>query len=645
MSAGGEIFAPDDLASSSFENLIVDNVVVQIEGCKPGGIAARALAGVSGAATASGRGVKTHNSVLKSNSGWAIDPVAWARRAAATAKLMEQNDRIAEALQRAGEDVIRPGGVTLISAVTNVIETQRVFRAVRFLPVVAARDRRGLVNGLKLFIHEHPSAKYFRYAVMTCKEPVPAFGDLRGAIQELSRRISKWAHEVSTPDKNGECYDIEVLFRGIEFTRATAAERDAAAAERGQESDLSARYGADTALYHVHANVLYWPKRNIEKLWPEFLRYTEEFMGAHWWDNGRVEKVEEIVKYCSKPADTLAATDDELVWLYRQTQRLKICQPLREFRVWLLQLKKRREKVVRVHVGRGDGKLMRVKKGKRGGADDDPADEDGNVIEGDTVQAADDATDKDSDEAPESTPEKPTRLGEGGPAANVVIGLALPQWRHTPWAEPIIMVQNYDPLRLSTEDGADIREWQRQAREWWSDAFAPEPEEALRVARIALDVTERYAAWSHDGRMSDDDVDDARAALKEARAAAEDDIRKAAEAASYIVHTCSSTVRTGQAERIETDYDDLEVDERDISDDLAEVIAMFPGGRRVAYIEFESPEREKRQAELRESLTRREAWWAECRVSAAAREVERARQAARWAEWCARSAANCRAAA
>jgi hypothetical protein len=50
-----------------------------------------------------------------------------------------------------------------------------------------------------------------------------------------------------------------------------------------------------------------------DKLWPEFLQYTHSFMGAEWRNNGKVEKVEEIVKYCSKPADTLAALDDELV--------------------------------------------------------------------------------------------------------------------------------------------------------------------------------------------------------------------------------------------------------------------------------------------------------------------------------------------
>ncbi|OCJ65938.1 hypothetical protein A6U96_07490 [Agrobacterium tumefaciens] len=535
---------------------------------------------------------------------------------------MQQTDRIAEALQRAGEDVIRPGGLTLISAVTNVVETQRVFRAVRFLPPVAARDRRPTVNGLKLYIHEHPNARYFRYAVMTCAEPVPYSpakpGKLREAIQELSRRISKWAHQVSTSDKKGQCYDIEVLYRGIEFTRATAAERDAAAAERGQESNLSEEYGADTVLYHVHANVMYWPKRNISKLWPEFLRFTERFMDAHWRDNGKIEKVEEIVKYCSKPADTLAATDDELVWLYRQTQRLKICQPLGEFKEWMKELKKERKKVVRVHVGRGDGQLMRVKKGKRGGTpDEDDADDDGNVIE--DGEAGEDAPDKDFDDAPEPPLEKRQRLSDGSPAANIVIGLTLPQWRHTPWAEAMIMVQNYDPLRLSTEDGADIREWQRQAREWWDEAFAPEPEEALRVARRALDVTERYAAWSHDGRMSDDDVDDARTALKEARAAAEDDIRGAAEAASYIVHTCSSTVQTGQEELPdETIHDIDDTDSKEIAAILGGTVVRLkpPTPTEDDKIPFETKQQAEWEARMRAIQEAHEPGWAKRRLSA-----------------------------
>lgn len=511
--------------------------------------------------------VKTHNHVMEANTGWMLPADSWARRTMATSRLMQQNDRLADALQRAGEDVIRPGGLTLISAVTNIVETQRTFRAVRFLPVVAARDRRPTVNGLKLFIHEHPNSRYFRYAVMTCAEPVPAFGDLRGAVQELSRRISKWGHEI------GKCYDIEVLYRGIEFTRSTARERDAAAAERGQESDLSARYGADTVLYHVHANVLYWPKRNIDKLWLDFLRYTKQFMGAHWRDNERLGNVEEIVKYCSKPADTLAASDDELVWLYRQTQRLKICQPMGEFRRWLRELKTQRKKIARVHYGRGDGKLMRVKKGRRGGNQEEAADEDGNLIEDD--EANEDGHGDDAEDAHE-VPKARERTGAAVPPSNLVIGLSLPQWRHSPWAEPMIMIQNYDPAAAFGEDGGDIQAWQRQARQWWDDAFAPPPEEALRVARMALDAS-----------MSSNEI------------------CEAAEAACYIVHTCSSTVRDASEE---PPPDDSEVPLEELDDEIREVVQLFPGARIVKFgdehdeIPFEAPGVAARWAKMRADL-------------------------------------------
>lgn len=452
-----------------------------------------------------GNRVKTHNAVLKGNCGWAIDPVQWAERAIASKALAAQNDRIAQALQDAGEDVILKGGLTLISAVTNLTVEQRIYRAVRFLPVVAARDRRPLVNGLKLFMTEHRNSKYFRYAVMTCKELVPVYGDIRDAIQQLSRRISKWAHKIYKK------YGMKVLYRGIEFTRATAAERDSAAAARGRATNLMKTFDADTALYHVHANVLYWPTRVVKpEEWPEFLRETHDAMDAEWHDSGTVKKVEEIVKYCSKPADTLKATKDELVWLYQQTKRLKICQPLGDFKLWLKRLADRREKVVRVRVG-GGGELMRVKKGKRGGGSDE---NDGDKAK-DIAKECD--REKPVNEALTPAPPKEERETRDLPA-NIVIGLSLPQWRHTPWSEPMIMVQNYDANRLSDEDGYYIREWQREAREWWDDAGAPSPEDALEVARVA------FAAANSGSDMTGDDI------------------CEAAEVARYIVHTCSPTV-------------------------------------------------------------------------------------------------------
>ncbi|MBB4571690.1 hypothetical protein [Rhizobium leucaenae] len=172
---------------------------------------------------------------MRSNAAWRLDPFVWAKRQAATKMLDQQTECIAEALLRAGVNVTLDGDLTMIGAVTGVVEHQRVYRAVRFLPTVAGRDRRPIVNGLKLFISGHPNSRYFRYAVMTCAEPVPVGGDLRSVIRALSRRISKWAYEARKK------YHVEALYRGIEFTRATAAERDAEAHARGQASDLSER--------------------------------------------------------------------------------------------------------------------------------------------------------------------------------------------------------------------------------------------------------------------------------------------------------------------------------------------------------------------------------------------------------------------
>lgn len=419
-----------------FQNQIVDNASSGLAKRAAEALAARTAMEV----VANRPAKKSHGDVLRSNTGWEIDPVAWAKRAAASRLLTEQTERIASALARAGVDVIRDGDVTLISAVTGIVESLPVYRAVRFLPTIAARDRRPMVNALKLFMSgtNHTTAyigKYMRYAVFTAPQPVPAFGTLRQEIQALSRRISKWAHRVKK-------FGVKVVFRGIEFTRKTAEERG-----------MTDRYSPDTILYHVHANVIYWPTRNMKGEWEKFLQETHEFIGSEWKDNGRVESVEEIVKYCSKPADTLAASDDELAWLYRQTQRLKICQPLGPFADWLRDLNKRKEKVVRVHVGHGDGKLMRVRKLSRKVDDGEPTDtEDGSGEDG--------ALPADPREKPER--KKRNEPGDGSPPANIVLGLSLPQWRHSPWAEPMIMVQHYDPARLSDEDGLDIREWKRQ---------------------------------------------------------------------------------------------------------------------------------------------------------------------------------------
>lgn len=254
-----------------FPNQIVDNA--------PSGLAKRAAEALAARTAmemvANGPAKKSHHDVLQSNTGWEMDPVSWAKRAAATRLLTEQTEHIASALGRGGINVIRDGDVTLISAVTGIVESLPVYRAVRLLPTIAALDRRPMVNALKLFMSgtSHKTAyigKYMRYAVFTAPQPVPAFGKLSDEIQALSRRISKWAHRVKK-------YGVKVLFRG------GVHEEDGG----GTWHDGPVRAGYDP-LPRPHANVIYWPTRNMKGEWEKFLRETHEFMGSEWKDNGKI---------------------------------------------------------------------------------------------------------------------------------------------------------------------------------------------------------------------------------------------------------------------------------------------------------------------------------------------------------------------
>lgn len=480
-----------------------------------GGIAARALS-VMETNSPVRRG---HGDVVTANTGWFIDPLKWAKRATASRLLAEQSESMADALERMGVPARLDTAISAIGAVTGQVEALPAYRAIRFLPAVAARDRRPVLNGMKFFIQNHPRARYFRYSVITASEPVPFGGDLRKAIQRLSRRVSKWATKARDRD-------VEVLFRGVEFTRASAADRDAEAARRMTSSfigpadaPLTRRFGAGTVLYHVHANVLTWPQRAMKDSdWSGFLSMTWRSVKGHWQDNGRIEKVEELVKYCLKPADIEDAADEEILWLYQQTERLKLVQPMGPFAAFMADLEEAGEKVVRVRTKDG-GRLQRVRKSSRlnhhakdkpeGVNGDDPTKPAPSVLDGDERAPRSDGSRR-----------KPT---------NLVLGVSLPQWRHSPWAEPMILVQRYVPGAINRADGARLEEIETEkglARMDWDASGAPDPALALDIARRALAGTLTA-------------VD---AALIGAEHAADPDPIAGGEADRYRVHTCGPTV-------------------------------------------------------------------------------------------------------
>lgn len=391
----------------------------------------------------------THFDVLKNNTGWTQPPALWAKQALRRERRSAETQRIAAILVRAGVDVYRGDHITYISTVTDIVESKRSYRSICMLPEIAARERRDMVNGLQFFMSKHEKCEYLRYAVMTADSPVPVGGDLRSTIQQLSRRISKWSDHLKK-------WDIKVLYRGIEFTRMTAEKRN-----------MGHRHDPDTVLYHVHANVIYWPTRALKPSeWSAFLRFTKSHVGGEWSDNGRIKDAEQVIKYCNKPADTVAAADDEIVWLYHQTAKLKMCQPLGDFKVWRQTLKKRGEKIAHIHVGGGESRPARVKKARR-----NP-----NFTEQSVRRGRDGS----------SSPVVPHQNGQAKAATNVFLGMTQPLSRHSPWREPLMMFLNYDPTTVDDGLLCAIEGWRKEIRGWWNAADAPAPDDALEIAKTAL---------------------------------------------------------------------------------------------------------------------------------------------------------------
>jgi hypothetical protein len=305
--------------------------------------------------------------------------------------------------------------------------------------------------------------------VFTSAEPVPAGGPLRESMQTLARKLSKWASRVEKK------YAVEVLFRGTEFTRLTAAERR-----------MDDQYPPDTILYHVHANIVAWPRKAMRPIeWTEFLSSTWSKTKAHWRDNGKLQKPSEVIKYVIKPNCLQGASDKEIHWLYEQTQRLKISQPMGSFATFLARLELAHQKIARVN-GPEQGALVRVQKATR----------------------LNHSSHEDTDEAADMVKPKSTC---SRPPTNILLGMTLPCRRFSPWSEPLILVQRYEPKATSAGDIKRLSEIDADmqwARIKWDENDAPPPALALEIAArcragLSFDICE-HVATSKPAAVADD---------------------------------------------------------------------------------------------------------------------------------------------
>lgn len=392
------------------------------------------------------------------NTGWKQSSEQYRENAEKRALLLAQTERLADALESEGITA-RQEKVDLLAfgEVTGQFDRIEGFRSICFLPTIAQRDRRPILNSLMYFQKNHRMGKFLRLAVVTAGERIPLYGDLRETMQKMHRDISRWASEAD------RYWNVAVIYRGSEFT-----------------------YDEDTQTFHPHANVLYAPRKALKgDRWAEFLSWTRKRLGAHWQDNGKLEKPQEAIKYPFKPLELDALGAPALAWLFHETYRLKIAQPMREFKHWREELVYQVTERERVNPFTGEVKTVRIKEKRdrplKVGMVNTPNGAKLRLIEkapGKKAQASG------QEAAHDDTPE------------NLIVCRLSPQFRFSPYAEPITMVMNYTPDPV-TVDGkerlAEIRARRKEALRYWNANGAPDPRTALALGKAQRAAVEGEA--------------------------------------------------------------------------------------------------------------------------------------------------------
>lgn len=367
----------------------------------------------------------SHNQIIALRTGKEADWEKWARAKARNAKLAEQTEKLAALLESEGIEAHRKSDVAMVGLVTGVEIRMGDYRPIRFLPLVAQRERRPMKAALEYFLSQkNRYGKYTRYLVVSSGSAVPAFGEFKARHQKHTRDISRVA---SAADKE---FGVEFLGRFTENTRK----------RRGSDELHS---------YNIHSNVLVCPRQKLTKQrWSEFLSWLHtEIPNVSIRDNGIIQSVEEIVKYMIKPDELTDITSSEAAWLYHQTLKARFMAPMGEFRAFIKQSAEQRIKYVRDP--QNPKRLAPVEKEIRGTREDKPL---------------------------TTTPKTPEQH---------ILGTTTPQPIATPWTEPYVIIQNTKEHR-SASTRYRLEVMQTAARRLWDAAGAPTPEKALRLADAAL---------------------------------------------------------------------------------------------------------------------------------------------------------------
>ena len=173
--------------------------------------------------------------LLSRNTGWPQTPERWREQRRRRQLLEADTARIADALEARAFASASMAATSWRLATSPEWRPGRTLPGDRFLPVIAQRDRRPMLNALRYYQRHNPFGLYLRLVVATSGQRVPSAAT-SGAGWGDAPRCSRFAHEAR------KRFGVEVVYRATEFT-------------------------VDEALgFHVHANLLLAPRECCRRI-------------------------------------------------------------------------------------------------------------------------------------------------------------------------------------------------------------------------------------------------------------------------------------------------------------------------------------------------------------------------------------------
>ena len=344
------------------------------------------------------RRVKSHTEVLRGNAGAAQNPITFVEGRLADAELEHQTRVIAKKLEAAGWEPRRSDAddVVSIGLVSGTVLRNGGWRNSNILPAVAKRNRAGMLAAFGMWQTENPRAReYCRLCVVT-SGPRCSLEELPERLRWFNERLGRFAERAKKPR-----WSVEVQLVALEVTF-----------RREDDGGVSC---------HLHANVVYWPRRRLEgDGWSRFLVWMRKhFKVSQIEDAGTLDDPEEVIKYVTKPSEVLQLTSDETRFLAETLHRKQIVRTFNTFGDYCKELREAHEKI---RFDREDKTWTRMQMRTREQADRDDVER----------------TNRESEE-------KKKDAGGAEPIENQLLFQTLPQARTSLLAESFVGVRNYNP--------------------------------------------------------------------------------------------------------------------------------------------------------------------------------------------------------